>query len=108
MGVRTIFNTAIAANMELLNTLSKFTDESNNGKAIRQEMLEAITLMLSPIVPHICDQLWRELGHDNAIVSEKWLTFDESALVQNSIKFNGARERKIAQENFSFCECDEC
>ncbi|MEI6747234.1 MAG: leucine--tRNA ligase, partial [Methylococcaceae bacterium] len=100
MGVRTIFNTAIAANMELLNTLSKFTDESNNSKAIRQEILEAITLMLSPIVPHICDQLWRELGHDNAIVSEKWLTVDESALVQNSldlmVQVNGKLRGKIS------------
>jgi leucyl-tRNA synthetase len=100
MGVRTIFNTAIAANMELLNTLSKFTDESNNGKAIRQEMLEAIVIMLSPIVPHICDQLWRELGHENAIVSEKWLTVDESALVQNSldlmVQVNGKLRGKIS------------
>jgi leucyl-tRNA synthetase len=100
MGVRTIFNTAIAANMELLNTLSKFADESNNGKAIRHEILEAITLMLSPIVPHICDQLWRELGHENAIVSEKWLTVDESALVQNSldlmVQVNGKLRGKIS------------
>ena len=42
MGVRLIFNTAIAANMELINTISKFTDESDNGKAIRQELLEAV------------------------------------------------------------------
>ncbi|MFI3122890.1 MAG: leucine--tRNA ligase, partial [Methylococcales bacterium] len=100
MGVRTIFNTAIAANMELLNTLSKFTDESNNGKAIRHEILEAITLMLSPIVPHICDQLWRELGHENAIVSERWLNVDESALVQNSldlmVQINGKLRGKIS------------
>jgi leucyl-tRNA synthetase len=100
MGVRTIFNTAIAANMELLNTLAKFTDESNNSKAIRHEILEAITLMLSPIVPHICDQLWRDLGHENAIVSEKWLTVDESALVQNSldlmVQINGKLRGKIS------------
>ena len=100
MGVRTIFNTAIAANMELLNTLAKFTDESNNGKAIRHEILEAIALMLSPIVPHICDQLWRDLGHENAIVSEKWLTVDESALVQNSldlmVQVNGKLRGKIS------------
>ncbi|MDD2661512.1 MAG: leucine--tRNA ligase, partial [Methylococcales bacterium] len=49
IGVRTIFNTAIAANMELVNTLSKFADESANGKAVRQEALEAIVLMLAPI-----------------------------------------------------------
>ena len=99
MGVRTIFNTAIAANMELLNTLAKFTDESNNSKAIRHEILEAIAIMLSPIVPHICDQLWRDLGHDNAIVSESWLSIDESALVQNSLELmvqvNGKLRGKI-------------
>ncbi len=99
MGVRTIFNTAIAANMELLNTLAKFTDDSNNSKAIRHEILEAIAIMLSPIVPHICDQLWRDLGHDNAIISESWLTVDESALVQDSLELmvqvNGKLRGKI-------------
>ena len=99
MGVRTIFNTAIAANMELLNTLAKFTHESNNSKAIRHEILEAIAIMLSPIVPHICDQLWRDLGHDNAIVSESWLSIDESALVQDSLELmvqvNGKLRGKI-------------
>jgi leucyl-tRNA synthetase len=87
MGVRTIFNTAIAANMELLNTLTKFEDESANGKAIRQETLEAITLMLSPIVPHICHQLWLHLGHHDAAVGLPWPQVDETALVQDSIEF---------------------
>jgi leucyl-tRNA synthetase len=99
MGVRIIFNTAIAANMELINTLAKFTDESNNGKAIRQEALEAIVLMLSPIVPHICHQLWLDLGHDNAVVGEQWITVDESALVQDSLDYmiqvNGKLRGKI-------------
>jgi leucyl-tRNA synthetase len=99
MSVRIIFNTAIAANMELINTLSKFTDDSDNGKAIRQEALEAIVLMLSPIVPHICHQLWQELGHDTAIVSEHWVIMDESALVQDSLEYiiqvNGKLRSKI-------------
>ena len=99
MGVRTIFNTAIAANMELLNTLSRFEDESNNGKAIRQEVLEAIVLMLSPIVPHICHQLWLDLGHRDAVVGVTWPQVDEAALVQDSIEFvlqiNGKLRSKI-------------
>ncbi len=85
-GRRYTFNTVIAANMELLNTLSKSNDESDNGWAIRQEVLESILLMLSPIVPHICRQLWFELGHSNDIVSEKWPQLDESALAQDSIQ----------------------
>ncbi|MEQ1485001.1 leucine--tRNA ligase [Methyloglobulus sp.] len=99
MGVRTIFNTAIAANMELLNTLSRFEDESNNGKAIRQEALEAIVLMLSPIVPHICHQLWLDLGHQEVVVYLPWPQVDETALVQDSIEFvlqvNGKLRSKI-------------
>ncbi len=75
-GRRITFNTAIAANMELINTLSKFTDESQNAKAIRQEALEAIVLMLSPIVPHICHQLWLDLGHSESVVCQTWPEVD--------------------------------
>ena len=100
MGVRTIYNTAIAANMELLNTLSRFEDDSSNGKAIRHEALNAIVLMLSPIVPHICHQLWQDLGHSDSVVSVSWPQFDESALVQDSIEFvlqiNGKLRSKLS------------
>ncbi|MGZ8189818.1 MAG: leucine--tRNA ligase [Methylococcaceae bacterium] len=100
MSVRTIFNTAIAANMELVNTLSKFADDSDNAKAIRQEVLEAIVLMLSPIVPHICHQLWLDLGHSDAVVSTSWPQVDETALAQDSlelvIQVNGKLRGKIS------------
>ena len=100
MGVRTIFNTAIAANMELVNTLVKFTDVSANGKAIRQEALEAIVLMLAPIVPHICHQLWLDLGHQQAVVSASWPEVDKAALEQDSIdmviQVNGKLRSKIS------------
>lgn len=85
-GRRFTFNTVIAANMELLNSLAKYKDDSANGQAIRHEILEAIVLMLSPIVPHICKQLWLELGHKSDIVTESWPTVDESALQQDLIK----------------------
>ena len=100
MGVRIIFNTAIAANMELVNTLTKFTDDSDNGKAVRQEALEAIVLMLAPIVPHICHQLWLDLGHQEALITASWPQVDESALEQDSIELviqiNGKLRSKIS------------
>ena len=100
VGVRTIFNTAIAANMELVNTLSKFVDESDNGKAIRQEALEAIVLMLAPIVPHICHQLWLDLGHQQAVIGVAWPQVDESALEQDTIELviqvNGKLRSKMS------------
>ncbi|MGZ5012397.1 MAG: leucine--tRNA ligase, partial [Methylobacter sp.] len=85
-GRRYTFNTVIAANMELINTLSKFVDDSDNGKAIRQEALEAIVLMLSPIVPHICHQLWLDLGHQEAVVSASWPEVDAAALEQDTLE----------------------
>ncbi|MGR9000494.1 MAG: leucine--tRNA ligase [Gammaproteobacteria bacterium] len=100
MGVRHIFNTAIAANMELVNTLTKFSGISDNGKAVRQEALEAIVLMLAPIVPHICHQLWLDLGHQRAVVSESWPEVDSAALEMDSIELvvqvNGKLRSKIS------------
>ncbi len=100
MGERIIFNTAIAANMELVNSLAKFTDTSDNGKAIRQEALEAIVLMLAPMVPHICHQLWRDLGYKQDVVSASWPKVDSAALEQDTIdlviQVNGKLRSKIS------------
>ncbi len=100
MGRRHTFNTAIAVNMELINTLSKFSDSSDLGKAVMKEALEAIVLMLSPIVPHICHKLWLELGHQEVIDKASWPQVDESALVQDTlqimIQVNGKLRGKIS------------
>ena len=85
VGRRFTFNTAIAANMELLNELNRFTDDSAQGRAVMQEALEAVVLMLSPIVPHITHALWHALGKQQAIVNCRWPQVDESALVQEAI-----------------------
>jgi len=99
-GRRYTFNTVIAANMELINTLSKFADDSDNGKAVRQEALEAIVLMLSPIVPHICHQLWLDLGHQEAVVTASWPTVDATALEQDTLELvlqvNGKLRSKMS------------
>jgi leucyl-tRNA synthetase len=86
VGRRQTFNTAIAANMELLNELGRFQDSSEQGRALFQEALEAIVLMLSPIVPHITHELWHELGHADAIIDQAWPVVDASALAQDSIE----------------------
>lgn len=98
IGRRHHFNTAIATNMELLNTLSKFDDQSDNAVAIRQEILEAIVLMLFPIVPHICQQLWSGLGKTDDI-NYLWPKLDQAALVQDELQMivqvNGKLRGKI-------------
>jgi len=98
IGRRHHFNTAIATNMELLNSYAKFTEESENATALRQEMLEAIILMLYPIVPHICQQLWTELDKETDI-NTQWPIVDPTALVQDELQMivqvNGKLRGKI-------------
>ena len=82
---RQIFNTAIAANMELLNELSRFEDSSDQGRAVMQEALQMSVLMLAPIVPHIAHALWQALGQATAVLDARWPEVDESALARDTI-----------------------
>ncbi len=86
IGRRRIFNTAIAAVMELMNTLGKFEDTSAQGRAVVRETLELIVQMLSPIVPHVTHVLWEALGHKDSLMDRPWPTPDSGALVQDSIQ----------------------
>jgi leucyl-tRNA synthetase len=79
------FNTAIAQVMTLMNVLEKAAQTTSQDRALLQEGLEAVALLLAPITPHISHQLWQELGHDSAIIDAPWPQVDESALVQDSL-----------------------
>ncbi len=96
---RLTFNTAIAANMELLNALGRFEDDSPAARRLRLEVLEHILLMLSPVIPHMTHVLWHALGHERAIVDEPWPSVDETALQQDRIEMvvqvNGKLRGKI-------------
>ncbi|WP_298184156.1 leucine--tRNA ligase [uncultured Pseudomonas sp.] len=79
------FNTAIAQVMTLMNVLEKAPQATNQDRALLQEGLQAVALLLAPITPHISHQLWQELGHDGAIIDAPWPQVDESALVQDTL-----------------------
>ncbi len=99
MDRRHLFNTVIAALMELSNSLLKFTDTDTVSMAVRQESLTILLKTLSPIAPHICHYLWQELGNTKAIINEPWPITDESALVQDEIQIivqvNGKLRAKL-------------
>jgi len=100
IGRRHTFNTAIAAVMELMNELGKFNDTSAQGTAVCREVIENIVLLLSPIVPHITQQLWNELGRDEMLADKAWPVCDEAALVRDKIELvvqvNGKLRSKIS------------
>ncbi|AWA41617.1 leucine--tRNA ligase [Pseudomonas fluorescens] len=79
------FNTAIAQVMTLMNVLEKAAQSTEQDRALVQEGLEAVTLLLAPITPHICHELWNQLGHADPVIDAGWPVVDESALVQDSL-----------------------
>ncbi|MFL2840465.1 MAG: leucine--tRNA ligase [Pseudohongiellaceae bacterium] len=101
-GRRQIFNTAVAAVMELFNAVNKFSEQTTHNKqdiAVLQEALEAIVLLLAPIVPHLCHVLWQHLGNSGGIIDAAWPEFDESALQQSTVtivaQVNGKLRAKL-------------
>ncbi|QUG42427.1 leucine--tRNA ligase [Psychrobacillus sp. INOP01] len=73
------YNTAISQMMVFIN-------EGYKAEQISKEYVEGFVKLISPIVPHIAEELWSILGHDNTIVYEAWPTFDESKLVDNEVE----------------------
>ena len=98
---RHTFNTAIAATMELLNAISKFSEDHQDetDRIVVQEALEFSVLMLAPIVPHFCHAAWQLLGHEGAAMDVLWPEVAESALVQDNalivLQVNGKLRSKI-------------
>ena len=81
------FNTAIAAIMELVNQISLVEqDQSVAGEPLRaavlREAVEAAVVLISPMAPHIADELWQRLGHQGYLIDHQWPTWDEAALVR--------------------------
>ncbi|WP_421682531.1 leucine--tRNA ligase [Stutzerimonas urumqiensis] len=79
------FNTAIAQVMTLMNVLEKAPTATEQDRALLQEGLETVALLLAPITPHICHALWEALGKTGAAIDAAWPAVDESALVQDSL-----------------------
>lgn len=79
------FNTAIAQVMTLMNVLEKAPTATEQDRALIQEGLETVTLLLAPITPHIGHALWSALGHTEELLDVSWPTVDESALVQDNL-----------------------
>ncbi|OAO18754.1 leucine--tRNA ligase [Mammaliicoccus lentus] len=73
------FNTAISQMMVFINDCYK---QDKLSKAY----IEGFVKMLSPIAPHISEELWAKLGHDDTIAYEEWPTFDPSLLVDNEVE----------------------
>ncbi|MDQ0160980.1 leucine--tRNA ligase [Aeribacillus alveayuensis] len=73
------FNTAISQLMVFINEAYKAT-------VLPKEYMEGFVKMLSPVAPHICEELWEKLGHSKTIAYEPWPTYDEAKLVDDEVE----------------------
>jgi leucyl-tRNA synthetase len=96
------FNTGISAIMELVNAIYLFdlgSTDSPFGSAVLREAIETTVLLLSPIAPHIAEELWRMLGHQESITKEIWPTYDADAAKEEEmvivIQVNGKLRNRL-------------
>ena len=86
-GRRHSFNTAISSVMELMNALAKMECTQTLSRQVRQEVLQNVALLLSPIVPHVCQALWAELCPGSHILDASWPLADPAAMEQDSVEY---------------------
>lgn len=89
------FNTAISQMMVFVN-------EAYKADALPMVYMEGLVKLLSPIVPHVAEEIWQIMGHEETITYEAWPTYDESKLVQDTVQVilqvNGKVRSKVEVE----------
>ncbi len=100
-GGRFSFNTAISSIMELVNALYKYKQGEVNVP-LMNDAIEKLILILNPFVPHITEELWNDLGHEDRVYQQVWPAFDPAALelenVEIIVQVNGKLKDKMAFE----------
>ena len=103
IGRRYTFNTAIAAVMELVNDLNVFQIEDEIDQKVAKEAITSVLLLLSPIVPHICNRLWLDLGFDQPIIDEVWPMHNPHLMMADTLEIivqvNGKLRSKITVDS---------
>jgi leucyl-tRNA synthetase len=76
------FNTAISAVMELVNEISKYlgNEEGHKDWPVVKEAVESTVVLLSPVVPHITEELWHMLGREESLLNVRWPSYRRKAL----------------------------
>jgi leucyl-tRNA synthetase len=81
-------NTAVAALMELKNEILRVEAEvlAGPGREVLREALETLILLLNPFTPHVCEELWARLGHQQSLVRTAWPAFDAAAAREDAVE----------------------
>ncbi len=80
------FNTAISTIMELVNEMYRYKERSDVNEGLVNFCIEKLVIIMAPFTPHICDEMWEGLGHEGVLYNVQWPSYDEAALVKDSIE----------------------
>ncbi|MCS7181244.1 MAG: leucine--tRNA ligase [bacterium] len=89
------FNTAIAKMMEFINFLNKEINEKKISKNLLISSWKKFIRLLYPFVPHICEELWENLGEKSFLFNESWPVYEKEVLVEEKIKIGVQINGKI-------------
>ena len=93
------FNTAISAIMELVNALYKYRSGKHIQEGLYMKAVNTVVALLDPFTPHICEEMWQNLGHSTPLVKTSWPTWSEEALVKDEqeiiVQLNGKLKQKL-------------
>lgn len=94
------FNTAISSIMELVNELYKYKQGEDLNPPLLEDAITKLVTLLSPFTPHICEEMWHELGKEESLIGVRWPDYDESALVEDVktivIQINGKLKERLS------------
>ena len=74
------FNTSVAAFMIAVNELTALKSDS-------REAMDIITRLIAPFAPHVAEEFWHMLGNERSVTDSEWPAYDESALVEDTVKY---------------------
>ena len=81
------FNTAIAALMELYNSLSSVKPDTEKDANLLKFTAENMVLLMAPFVPHFAEELWEMLGNKESVFKASWPGYDEKMCKEEEIEF---------------------
>ncbi len=97
------FNTAVARMMELVNAMSSYDRLPVKNRQLYQDTARDLLLVLSPLAPHLCEEMWHNIGNTCSIVGQPYPQFDSSALVDDEVEmlvqFNSRPKTRIVVDS---------
>ena len=98
IGERFNFNTAISTIMEMVNEMYRYKEGQVNP-GLYGEAVKSLIVMMAPFTPHVAEEMWEHLGYDGSVHDQPWPSYDEKALVKDTVEIvvqiNGKIKEKL-------------